>query len=877
MIHPEHIRYYDAKWDADNCCVTDLGGFLHQVESDLSDILLKDLETYNSIPWQERCMRSADRWFHEESKYTADTDNMTLSYVGTLVDGGEGAGFLYITGPAGSGKSVRISSLYCECTDEKLGFSYGLDKFSSANEQLLRVLIYKLEELISVPHTDYTDKDWFALTDTLLTLQEQVEHCSVYIDNAGEDLLSLLSYMEKLFIAREGAKLNISFSIAVQEDLPFYPFFYTSARIRLGELSEQDAASVLECIVKSHHKELSEVVKEHILSKSRSRSAAYLKSIVKRLMILDSDDFAAIRAMGDGMDNINKYMISIVDKASNDLYGILLELIDEAKERINKEFVGRLMAVFAYVPLRISSAEIKGIFSASGWEYNDLDFTLAIRMLEDIVKYYPETSYYGIKNEEIRRAVKNNCQNIDARSIAEYMSADEALRPYAFESAISCDDFELLYRILKETEIEDISKSIRYLIRCGETQKAIGLVTYLSEFEELWYVKMLPDVNSFETEEQRRQAYDFLWSFYDSARPRITGDTRLLLEQAVNAGLTALDYYVKESWKNTIDRLCEMLDFIRETTNEFDLNIVEQMLFIMLKAVNASKSAEVFECYIQSESYLSAFRSETPYHKTVLKMKAYYEFYEMMRDFVDCDDALKYWEKAYDLYCEVDYTDEIKPEDFFCFARLDGDIDELMLGKSCYPLSYDMMRYEIKFTNEDSDDDDGQKPAFYDMQLDKLKKCKALVEYTGSVKDAQLYLQITASFAAGDEFDDMGADEFMEYLEKFIGLFGVLLDKGLLLYNDYVLLIPVAEILFQYSDFDETVEELFEAAECNDEFCTLMWKVARILASEDEEEGAMAKLYGQYMKMRHLYVERAQMALNTLDYYFSEAGFDIEE
>ena len=141
------------------------------------------------------------------------------------------------------------------------------------------------------------------------------------------------------------------------------------------------------------------MVKARILSKENSCSAAYLKNIVKRLMILDSEDFAAIRAMGDGMDNINKYMMSIVDDTADGRYEILAELIEEAQDRINRNYVERLMGIFTHIPVGVNIDDIRGIFTAYGWEFNDLDFSLAVQMFEDVLNYNPNTRFYKIKNQ----------------------------------------------------------------------------------------------------------------------------------------------------------------------------------------------------------------------------------------------------------------------------------------------------------------------------------------------------------------------------------------------------------------------------------------------------------------------------------------------
>lgn len=868
-IYPDHIRYYDAIWDAETKRVVGLENFLSLVEKDLSAVLLGDLESDHQIPWQERCAASADRWLREtEAHVLPEGFCFDVEYQGIEVDRGEGAPqLLFIAGEAGSGKTSFLSRLYAsDASERKLAFVFGLDKYSTSEEQFLRVLIYRLETLAKRSHDDLTDATLTDLIDRVLKKQETVGDCTVYVDNASESFLTVLSLLEQACLAQE-RELRLSFRIVPENDLPFYPFFHISSKVRLGGLGSEEARTVLDGIVKGNRKELSLSVKEHILSKEHSGSAAYLRSIVQRLMMLDSEDFSAIRAMGDGMENINKYMIGIVDETADDVYGILLELIDEAKERINNVFVDRLMSVLTYVPLRLSAEELGSIFRVLGWDFGTLDFMLAMRMLEDVVTYYPETAFYGIKNEEIRARLRQRSGELDLSLIAEYMMTDAALRPHAYRVAIHCEDPALLHRVVVETKTEDITRGIRELLRQGKEERARELIFCLAAFEETRCVKTLPDLYVLGAEE-KGTVRDFLWSLYDEVSKTVTDARDPRLYPAISAALAALDDLVQRSWVKTIQRVEAVMTFLQSITDRLDVELGEQLTFILLKAVNESKSLEVYESYIKGEDVPEHFPTEDTYQKTVLKMKMYYELYEIMRDVADAEKASICLERAQELYDEVDFSVEMKPEDYFYFARIDGTWDELLFGRALFPLSTEMLRYEILLSCDTEEDSAGERGAYGDP-LDRVKKSRLLLSATDAVRDAHIYLRVFADLVGSEAFEELDAETLSEYFDNFIELFETLLEEKVLPYNDYALLLPIATILARYEGFEDRVESLLAVADCKDPLCSLIGTVARILIDEETTEEELASVQERYAEAREKYCEVAQIALNLLEYYLS--------
>lgn len=846
-VYPNHVRYYDATWDPRAQKVVGLEGFLSQVQTDLGHVLLRDLEAENNLPWQQRSMQAAHRYFTERNKTLVNTANMEEVYCGSQTE--YGYPMMYITGADGSGKTAAVACGYCACTGEKLAFSCGLDAFSRDASDFERILIYKMEEMCGYLHRDCADEE---LDDEVLRLLTALpQPLSVYVDNADGSFLKFLSRLEMLCGEEQPlSEMNASFAIAVQKDLPFFPFFPYSCKVRMSDLSEEDAALVLDGIVRSHHKEVADVVKARILSKESRGSASYLRSVVKRLMILDSEDFAAIRAMGDGMDNINRYMLSIVDHTADDQYAILTELIDEAKERINRSFVRRIIDVFVHVPLGLSIEDFRGIFAAYGWEFNDLDFSLAVQMLEDVLDYSPDTRFYRIKNQSIRDGIYRPNAAWDAVPVAEYMLANEELRPYAFKAAVLDADPAYLCTVLERSGQTDITDSIAYLIRNELKDRAIEILLVIGENDAFWDVKLLPQFADFKPEQ-----HEYVLSFFaelGDACDRLAGEgVSLRLMLLLDARLAVAEYVLPHIPNATINVVHAAYDKMAQRTEKMSASVLNRMFFLLLRAVNKTRSQETFEEYIGGEAFLNAFHYTDAYEETFLKMKVYKEFAESVET-VDEELAQVYRDRAEDLAVEADMNLSTA-EDCIYVAQLLEAREWLLFGKACYPYDLSLLRAEVAMEIGTDVAD----------TADTMKKAETIWQETKMVEDGVIYWRaILYHLLRMDEADE-------DLIEEYIALAGVLVRRGMEV-NAYVDVLTFAELLTYVEDVESLLEAICTDDQDAEDYALEMvvQDMIRCYYLEDDEE-ALRRVNARYWAIRDKYTGADRVATLFIEEYMS--------
>ncbi len=782
-VYPDHIRHYTATWDAKQKKVVGLDGFLAQVQQDLSRVLLSDLQALNAIPWQERCLLSADKWFAEQAKYIVDEFSVKCRYEGSF-SGQMMRLCTYYVGEVGSGKTARLVTHYRATGGEKAAFCFGLDKFSTDELALVQVIAYKAEQMLRLPHETVTDIDSGVrrLATYIENLRKQEKSLCVFVDNAGDGMLRLLAQLEQQLVERFGEVSALTYGdtlsivVAMGVDIPFYPFFPVSAVYEMCPLADKQAERVLDGIVRSQHKEIAPMVKNRILSKRHSEHADYLRSMVKRLLMLDSDDFASIRAMGDGMDNINRYMLSIVDQTSNDRYGICLELIDEAKERIDTAFVNRLTAVLAYAPVGLAVDEIKALFSHLEWDFNDLNFALATRMLGDLVSL-DLNGHYRVRNRRIEALLQERIPPMRLRDMAEFMLTQDRLRPYSIAPAIIDGDGEFIYSVIKRAGVSSIADHIRYLVERGQAEKAVDIIVYLADKADMRHVATVPRLCDYSIDFHRIQKDHPVCYFLnllakksgeklgilgrsveDGAPVLKTAGEKLLFEYAMQAEIMFAQEMIEEQPEMALHAINTLYFHIYKIEGYYDYQTMNRLAFVTLQCLRHIGSKDLYDQHIGDADFIACFNYRTEYEKRVLRTEVLYEYClcRAMAGRTDGDYAVLCVERdRLAAAFSPDGLDEpLTDEDYLYFADITGDHRRFHTAcRVAYPQSVALLRHEASdFTRDIYETADEEAARFF--ARDAVAKADALRQFKTSKTHDSAYMEAIAAYLPLVAFGD---------------------------------------------------------------------------------------------------------------------------
>ena len=433
--YPNFVRTYHAKWNKDTKKIEELEPLMDLIKSDLEKIFTVDIEKYNSLPWQERSTIASHEYFKEKNKVYADTKTiLTLQkqknesvslwrYPNSLCS------FEYYVGKEGTGKSTRVAHKYMFNYEQKeknriiVPFVYQIDEYTSVLENLYYIMIYHLEKGLNIKHKEYDYKDNHYSTPTdetidyLVKLIKKVKDKNLYvhffIDNIKvNDFFTPFKKIEEQLVdyKKETFYENIPvlFTFGLNEEVlpPNVPFFDICESYPLSKLYQEDIKDIILNILKFSRKELSNEVINHLLKKEQANDPYYLTLIINRLLMLDSEDFENIRNLGDGMNAINQYMISIVDNVGNTVKDIIKEIVKEIAERIDFDFVCKFLAITVYSDLWLKISEYEEIFKFANWEYSELNTSLLLNNLKYIYEKRDGGAEYKITNQEVLKGIK---------------------------------------------------------------------------------------------------------------------------------------------------------------------------------------------------------------------------------------------------------------------------------------------------------------------------------------------------------------------------------------------------------------------------------------------------------------------------------------
>lgn len=486
-LYPGFVKTYQAKWNSDTKKIENLEPLMDTILDDLYHIFKIDIEKYNSLPWQERAKVASDNYFKEKAKVYIDTttvltrvkkDNESVSlwkFPDVICS------FNYYYGKEGMGKSTRVANKYVkalEVRDDNINISipfvFSLDSYTSNINNLFSIIIYEIEKALGKKHKDikcFTHEDYTIPFDNysyLAKLLKKVKESNikvrVFIDNVKvNDFFPYFKELERLLVDYDEdtfyKNIPIYFTFAINEEVipPNLPFFDISETYPLGDLIDEEKLAIIINMLKFQRKELSRRVINHLIDKKASDDPFYLSLVLNRLLMLDSNDFQAIRDMGDGIEAIDKYMISIIDNLGDDVTSISKELIKETAERIDFDFVLKFLSITYFSNIYLSLDEYEEIFNYLNYEYNSLNVSLLINNLKYFFSKRESGTQLKIENKEVRRGLRqfiyeNHYEYVldDLFRYLKHLPKGHILKRYSLHFALSTNDGEFIAKYYLE-------------------------------------------------------------------------------------------------------------------------------------------------------------------------------------------------------------------------------------------------------------------------------------------------------------------------------------------------------------------------------------------------------------------------------------------
>ena len=416
-LYPNYVRYYDASYDETKKALTGLDGLMDTIYSDLTRVFDIDYQYLNSLPNYRRAIMNSEVYFESFYKYAHFRDNLMdpinpdseLKEDYYQSDYSDIPCLRVVVGPSGSGRKTTIACLYMIAkmnnSDYVLPFVFGLDKFTNSKEALIETLISFYEEKLN--YRRFKSKNIYTLADLIkYNDTHDKHHFQIFIMNQHRDITLFLKELELQIEEMYHTTFYVSGDEIYEDDYsPSLAFFHHTDIIRLEELDNKEKKAIIARICESKRKELSSSVINAIIKKEGSGLPLYLSLIVDRLLMLDNDDFAKIRSMGDGMDAINSYMLSLVKELGNDTYSLTKELLDTLARRINYDIIMHIYYLSSH-DCFLTIDEYRDFFKACNKEYHELDCSLLYNTISSLFKPIGIYNDISFSFDEATRAAK---------------------------------------------------------------------------------------------------------------------------------------------------------------------------------------------------------------------------------------------------------------------------------------------------------------------------------------------------------------------------------------------------------------------------------------------------------------------------------------
>ena len=561
-LYPSYIRHYQVEFDEEKRVLKGFDKLNNQVKEDLLRIFKLDIDKEQKIPYQEKVLSNSHNYLISYAKNKVITDEESPITLETgYLDIDDGSTFAYVNNPlvyivhgeSGRGVKSQISLAYLDSLDYENMNSIPLVLHGESKKEISSILIYKLEELLNKEHTNKDDSEY--LLKLLEEYDTKDEYLYIFVATSSLKFLDLLLEIEALQDMEKKFFTNIRFYIGyngVLKEEDHIPYYFFSNHVELQGYKGRIKRKILNSLVERKKKELSKKVIDKILKKEESIEPLYLSLIVDRLCKLDEFDFRKIRKLGDGMDAIENYMVSIVDKYGDNLEEIINELFSELCQRINETTIPYFISLLSYERV-FNIYAIEEFMRYYNLPYEESDFILFTKLYPSLIER-KQDEFYVYSCDLIKKVAKEFKEN-------HLPSLDEKVLVF-LESLKRTSKFFIKSYPSKLVEAKDKERIINTFIylskKFDENEK--DLATY-----EL-YDSLLKSISSLVEED-----YDFFISiFYELIELSVTSidfNSRISFSDIILFSSHGSTYKKRKAHRRLIKDiarlLCQKLDYLK--------------------------------------------------------------------------------------------------------------------------------------------------------------------------------------------------------------------------------------------------------------------------------------------------------------------------
>ena len=424
------IKYYTLSFR--NKTIHGLSAFTQMLIEDLQSILVPLWEENQKLSPFELEQKSHWEFITSKAAYLYARKQLADEWVSSLASDSS----LIIKGDSGIGKTTIFSYMAVKLYEQgfyPIAYTCGLTPETYSAGNILKKIIYSLEQLLQIPHINMEDllegkqKEHGPSRRNIFLVQTNVSEESV------PAATRLFYYLSDLCSQCTSKKLKVAIMVDALDQLlpdeyrdhlasnPFLTSGYVKCILScvsafstfgskyraLPPLVHSDIPKAVRGILAENNKELPEELIEDILSKKASDNCLYLSLLTQRLVLMNRKDFNAINQLGNGEGAIVSYLKKIIKNSPASPEKMSVVVINEAAKRINPVMVRTAVSYLACSKFGLTYDDFKKLLEN---DFVAVDFSAFINYLNEFFTM-DEAGKISFSHRLIKNGLLKNCPN----------------------------------------------------------------------------------------------------------------------------------------------------------------------------------------------------------------------------------------------------------------------------------------------------------------------------------------------------------------------------------------------------------------------------------------------------------------------------------
>lgn len=624
---PDRVHHYSVNWDNEKKQIVDYEDFVNQVTNDIKQLLIEELGDIKEQDWQQSEIKEDWLFVEEKKDLFAARENLLIELVKNI----KNQKLLFIQGVPGVGKSTLVATLAYHLNKSNvttLVSICGNTNMSTNAINIIQQQVYMLENLLEKPH--FKDQ-----TSTLELTVDEMDNSSnevslesnnslekwksrwrdllfEYRNKSKETICIIIDAVDQL--GKDDIRDNLEFLpnslpedtyviVSATPDFPvpkIWPYQNDGKLFKLEKLTLEEARKIIKSTLERESKELDNSIIESLMQKKEITNPLYLNIILQQLILMNNEDFTAIRKSGDDIKAINKHLSEIIENSSDEVENLIVEFFNRMGTRINEEQTEKIFKLLALSRYGLREQDLEGIFKLNGWEWNSLDFARLQKYLSSFLRERDDgradfthkvirSSYLDVISEEEKKDL-----NYKIYEWLDQLSQDDPIKEHEF--------YLLAKKFDKKQEILD------FINELTENKNEVGLNILSQEIrddsllDEEGFNTIIGSLNDLTN---IKLFYDF-FNYYVLPKYNLTFDQLEVLEKLLQSILSSLDNLKGET---SLEYYNNYLNFYRKSGEvQLSLGVIQEALKYYQKALKIAKKInqqwpisytqdEVAQCY----------------------------------------------------------------------------------------------------------------------------------------------------------------------------------------------------------------------------------------------------------------------------------------